>query len=237
MSAAAAPPPPAQPNLCPPFPNPQPFSIPLPFGGTLTSIVDPSKGPPTDCTLAHSLMLQVMPMLSGLTCMLNVLNVIKAIENCVQAKPIPFAEGVPDLLTAIGKLTNCFGFFNPADILAMIKAILLMVLSYLNCMLTAMESILKLKAGIAVSSEGGTPLLLQTLNCSSDNADIAMSSMMSSMGAIQPLMDLINMIGQIVGLSITMPSLSLSVTSGQDPLEPIRDFVSTLQEIAQAIPG
>ena len=236
MSSAATPPPPTHPDLCPPFPNYQPFSIPLPFGGTLTSIVDPSKGPPTDCTLAYSLMLQVMPMLSGLTCMLNVLNVIQAIKNSFTAFP-PIVGGIPDMLKAIAKLEKCFGFFDPTQILAMIKQILLMVLAYLNCMLTAMESILHLKVGIAIGSEGGTPLLISTLNCSSNNADIAMASMMSSMGSIQPLMDLINMVGQIVGLSITMPSLSLSVTSGQDPLQPIRDFVSTLQEIVQAIPG
>jgi hypothetical protein len=231
------PPPPPKKTLCSPFPNFQPFTVPLPFGGTLTSIIDPSKGPPTDCALAHSLMLQLMPMLSGLTCILNLLNVVAALKKSFTAVP-PIVGGIPDILTAIAKLESCFGFFDPLAILRMIKAILEMVLSYLDCMLTAMESILKLKVGIGISSEGGTPLLLQTLSCSSNNADIAMSSMMASMGAVQPLMDLINMIGTIVGLNITMPSLSLSVTGpGEDPLQPIRDFVSTLQEIVQSIPG
>jgi len=237
MADLDGPAPPPQKPLCSPFPNYPPFSIPLPFGGTLTSIVDPSKGPPTDCTLAHSLMLQVMPMLSGLTCILRILNVISALEKALNATP-PIIGGIGDLLGAIAKLKDCFGFFDPTNILAMIKQILLMVLAYLNCMLQAMESILKLKVGIAISGEGGTPLLIQTLNCSSSNADIAMNSMMSSMAAIQPLMDLINMIGGIVGLSITMPSLSLSVTGpGEDPLQPIRDFVTTLQEVVNSIPG
>jgi hypothetical protein len=237
MSSTAVPQPPPQKTLCSPFPNFEPFSVPLPFGGILTSIVDPSKGPPTDCTLAHSLMLQIMPMLSGLTCILRILNVIKAIEGAATATP-PILGGVDDILKAIGKMKDCFGFFNPENILAMIKAILQMLLAYLNCMLTAMESLLNLKAQIGISGEGGTPLLLNTLQCSSNNADIAMSSMMSSMGAVQPLMDLVSMVASIVELNISMPSLSISATSpGQDPLQPIRDFVTTLQEVVQAIPA
>jgi hypothetical protein len=233
--APNGPAPPPKKTLCSPFPNFEPFTIPLPFGGELKSIVDPSKGPPTDCTLAHSLMLQVMPMLSGLTCVLNILNVIAALKKSFDATP-PIVGGIPDLLKAIAKLEKCFGFFDPTQILAMIKAILLMVLSYLNCMLTAMDSILKLKVGIGIGGEGATPLLLGTLKCSNDNADIAMNSMMSSMGSIKPLMDLVSMVGEIAGVSIELPSLSLSVAPGEDPLQPIRDFVTTLQQVVDAIP-
>ena len=50
------------------------FSISLPFGGQLTSVIDLSKGPPTDCTLIHGLMLQLGPALAGMQCILKLRN-------------------------------------------------------------------------------------------------------------------------------------------------------------------
>jgi hypothetical protein len=55
------------PTPCVPFPKAKPLEIALPFGGALSSITDVSQGPPTDCALVHSLMLQLAPMLASMT--------------------------------------------------------------------------------------------------------------------------------------------------------------------------
>jgi len=222
-------------KLCSPLPKFDPITIPLPFGGVLTSITDPSKGPPTDCTLVHSLMLQIMPMLAGLTCLLRVLNVISAIEKSTKATP-PIVGGVPDILDAIAKMKSCFGFFDPTNILAMIKAILRMILGYLGCLINAFESIRNFKVGIDLNAEGGTPVLINTLDCANNNADTSLASMLAALGAIQPLMDLLDMIGGIVGQDLGLPKLS-AFQGGDDPLQPLIDFRDTLQEITDKIPG
>lgn len=234
MSAPAIPAKPQKKTPCSPLPNFGAFSIPLPFGGELKSLVDPSKGPPTDCTLAHSLILQVMPMLSGLTCILKILNVISALEATANSG---FMK-VGDLLTAIGGLKSCFGFFDFTLMVAMIKAILQLILAYIGCLIQGVESIRKLKIGIDLNAEGGTPLLIKTLNCSSDNADTSMASLMSAMAAIEPLMKLVDMVAKIAKIDLggELPKLNAS-QGGDDPLQPIIDFHDTLQEIVDKLPG
>src|SRR4051812_24764303 len=69
---------------CIELPNPKPLKISLPFGTDLKSVIDISKGPPSDCTLIHGLMLQLTPALAGLECVLKVLAVIGALAKVKQ---------------------------------------------------------------------------------------------------------------------------------------------------------
>jgi len=234
-SAPATPPPKKKKKLCVDFPNNRPFSIPLPFGGELRSIVDPSHGPPTDCTLAHSLMIQIMPMLAGLACFLKVLKVIGMLEKAVKATP-PFVSGVPDLLAAIADLKGCFGFLDPTEILKMIKAILQLILAYIGCFIDGFESIRNFQVGIDFASSNGTPLVLGSISCAKKNADTSMASLMDALSAIQPLMDLIDMVGGVAGVSLGLPKLQLGGAGGDDPLQPVIDFRDTLQEVVDKIP-
>jgi hypothetical protein len=236
MSTAPSSPPPKK-KFCVDFPNNRPFSIPLPFGGELRSIVDPSHGPPTDCTLAHSLMLQIMPMMAGLACFLKVLKVIQVLEKAIQTKPIPIAPMVPDLLQAIGDLKGCFNLIDPTAILSMIKAILKLILAYIGCFIDGFESIRNFQVGIDLAATNGTPLVLGSLSCAKKNADTSLASLMDAMSGVQPLMDLIDLVAGVVGKDLGLPKLQLGGGGGQDPLQPIIDFRDALQEIVDKIPG
>ena len=177
----------------------------------MKSITDLSKGPPSDCAIVHSMMLQLMPMLSGFACMLKILNVVSALEEALNATP-PLATGVPKILHAIDDLKNCIPPLSAPAWLEMIKAILQMILSFLECLIQAFESIRHFKIGVDLNAEGGTPLLLNTLDCAKGNADTSLASLLSAIEPIMPLLNFLAPIGKIVNVDLS--GLSLSGTQG-----------------------
>jgi hypothetical protein len=227
--------PPQKPKPCSVIPHLPPITIPTPFGIDLASVADPSKGPPTDCTLAHSLILQLTPMLAGFTCVLKILGVVAAIKNALSATP-PLLGGLGDLAKAIEKASDCLGLVNPVPWIGMIKGILQLILAYITCLIQGFESIRNMKVGIDLNAEGGTPVLLNTLDCAKNNADTSLASLMSAMAPITPLMQLIDLITGIVGIQIgALPQLSLG--TGPDPLAPVIQFRDSLAEIVDSLPG
>jgi hypothetical protein len=226
--------PPKKPQGCSVIPKPTTLSIPVPFASEIKAITDPSKGPPNDCAIVHSLMLQLMPMLSGFGCILKILKVFDELKKAVTSVP-PLAS-VGDLLTAIADLAECYPPLSVAKWVEMIKAILKMILAYIECLIQGFESIRNFKAGVDLNAEGGTPLLLNTLDCAKGNADTSLASLMSAMEPIQPLLDLISPITSLIGIDLSNLSLSGSSSSGSDPIQPIKDFHDALAEIVDAIP-
>lgn len=225
---------------CIELPNAEPLKISLPFGGELRSMINLADGPPSDCAVAQSLMIQITPMLASMTCLLNVLKVIDALKKAVSSVPPDFAG----LIDAIDGMTDCLGIvLGPIPICAMVKDILLLIIAYLNCMIQAVESILNFSIGIDLNAAQGNPLLLTQLECAQKNGEIAMAGLMNSMGGLEPLFELINTALSIVGedpigvpdLSAETPSLA-DLADGADPLEPVKTIVSTLQTIAEALP-
>jgi hypothetical protein len=235
MATATVISPPKKPDPCSVIPKLDPISIPTPFGIELKSIVDPSKGPPSDCALAHSLMLQLTPMLAGFSCILKILNVVGSLEKFAKS-PL---TGAGDLLAALGKMSDCIGLINPAPWLGMIKGILQMVLAYIGCLIQGYESIRHFKAGIDLDSDSGTPVLINTLKCASQNGDTSLASLMSALGPVQPLLQMLDLIGSVIGMNLGLPSLDnlgSSGSSGSDPLQPVIDLHDKLQEIVDALP-
>ena len=226
--------PPKKPKVCSVIPTGTPITIPMPFGIDVKAITDMSKGPPNDCAIVHSMMLQLMPMLSGFACILKILNVITAIEEGLSAKPIPLVPVVPKILSAISELKNCIPPLSAPAWLEMIKGILQLILSFLGCLIQAFESIRNFKIGVDLNAEGGTPLLLNTLDCAKGNGDTSLASLLSAMGPIQPLLGFLSPIAKLVGIDLS--GLSLGGSSGGDPLQPVIDFHDKLAEIVNSIP-
>jgi hypothetical protein len=226
---------PKKPKGCSVIPHPSPITIPTPFGIELKTITDLSKGIPNDCSIVHSLMLQLTPMLAGFSCVLKILGVLGKLSDFAK-NPLGNAGG---LLKALGDASDCIGLpINPKPWLDMIKAILQVILAFIGCLIQGFESIRNFKAGIDLDAEGGTPLLLNTLDCAKGNGDTSLASLLSAMEAIQPLMSIIQTITGIVpGLSdiVKLPTLSLT-SGGDDPLQPIIEFHDALAELVDAIP-
>lgn len=232
--------PPKKPKGCSVIHAGTPITIPVPFGAELKAITDPSKGPPSDCAIVHSLMLQLMPMLSGFACILKILNVLTAIKKVFKSSP-PFIDpgavfGKDGLLDSIAKLSDCIPMVNPAPWLHMIKAILQMILSYIGCLIQGFESIRNFKVGIDLNAEGGTPLLLNTLDCAKGNGDTSLASLMSAMEPVMSLLTVLSPITSLAGIDLSSMSFS-GGAGGGDPLQPIIDFHDQLAQIVDSIPG
>jgi hypothetical protein len=208
--------------------NPKKFAIPLPFGAQLKPIIDMSKGAPTDCELAHNLILQITPMLAGMECLLRVLKVVKALEATAKSG---FTKA-GDLLDAIGDMAECFLMLTPAGIGKLIAAILRMIIHYLECFIEAFMSIYNFQAGIDLASATGNPVLLNSMKCAQQNGQKSMDALMGSMEGVQPLLEIVELFGSIGGLDIKTPSLA-DIAKEEDPLKAIEKLRDTLEELAQ----
>jgi hypothetical protein len=234
---------------CVEVPKPDPLKISLPFGGEFKAMVDPSMGPPTDCSLAHSLMLQLTPMLGSMACLLKVLNVIAAMKKFFE-EPTPnkIPGNAVAVADAIGQMTGCLDIvLGPIPIACMVVDILKMILAYINCMIEAVESLLNFQLSIDLNAANGNPVLLESLICAQNNANASMAGMNQGMQGIQPLIQLVNMCLTIVGQpEIELPDMSASTPTpaelleGADPLEPIkavRDVLQTAIDVLSKVCG
>jgi hypothetical protein len=231
---------------CVPFPQAKTIAIPLPFGSELRSITDISKGPPTDCALAHSLMLQLSPMLASMQCLLKILKVFAVLKEILDsANPVTLVDGLLGKLPpALADLLGCFLIFDPCELSKMIAGILRMILAYIGCLIEAFESIWNLQLSYDLTGAQGNPVVLASLNCAKDNAEASMTSLAEAMQAIEPLLTAVGGLLELVGLpplelpplSGATPTLGGALAPGEDPLKPVKTLRDTLQAAHDALP-
>jgi hypothetical protein len=217
-------------------------SVNLLMGIQLQAIADFSQGPPTNCALLTSLMVQLTPTLAGFTCIFKLLAVVGALQQALGGltKVPPDFSGIPKVLSAIGEMTECLDILiPPLGLFLMIKDILLLIIEYLKCFLDAIKSILDFQVGIDLSVAQGNPDLLASLQCASGNADAAMAQLMLAVGPIGPLFSLVQTFIGFAGLSIQLPSLS-AITGASNVVEAVNQMdamLAEMQQIVAAIPG
>lgn len=220
---------------------PQIPKIPLLGGAELRAFIDSSLGPPSDCRLTFNLLIQIAPYLGNLACFIKLMNVIAKLKDFVTAVPDPakLANAVPDLLKAIEDVTKCIPIFAPLDILAMIKAILLLILSFLRCLVQQIQSVLKFQATLDLSGAGDNDALQGILECAKKNADTTMDNVQKSIEPLQPIFQMISILADIAGQPIELPDMS-AISAGVDAsatLQPLMDTITGLEAIVEAIPG
>lgn len=207
------------------------------MGIQLQAIADLSKGPPTDCALLHNLMVQLMPTLAGLNCIIKILGVIGALEKMLTGllKPIPDFSGVGGVLTAIGQMSECLSIvLGPAAVFQTLKDILSLIISFLLCFVQAMESILNFQADIDLNAAQGNPALLQSLQCASDNAQASMQGMMMALAPIEPLFAMVQPLIELSQLPIQLPSLG-QVTGAQNIEQGLEQLSAVLTQMKQIV--
>jgi hypothetical protein len=214
---------------CVEIPQARPFQIRLPFGGALQSFANFADGPPTDCALIHSLILQLMPTLGGMTCFLNVLSVIRALKDFASS-PDPLGS-LGELVTAINKMLGCFNVFT--NIPSMIGDILRVIIAYLRCFIHAVESILEFQAGIDLNAARGNPVMLASLSCAQKNASTSLAQLMQALSVIEPLMEALKPIMQLGPIQVTLPSFK-DVSAAEDLDTALKNLDKVLLELQQA---
>lgn len=232
---------------CIEFPRGKPLKITLPFGTELRAVADLSKGPPSDCTLIHSLILQLMPAIGGLECFLKVLKVITALKNIS-------VETLPDIASAAADLGKCLNF--AANISCMIVDIIKLIIAYLKCIIQAAESLLRFQAGLDFSAADGNPVLLASLDCSQRNATASMTQLKDALAVIGPLFALLQPLTDMAAGPLPDPAkdalkiipdalaalgkivdgpLVANVPGSEGPLQTLSDLRATLADIQRTL--
>ncbi len=218
---------------CLPIPAVKIPKISLPMGIELQAIADISR-PPSNCALIHNLMVQLMPTLAGFNCILKILNVIGALEQFVQ-NPLK----VTGVLDAIHDMKDCLDVvLGPFAVIETIKDILLLIIAYLKCFVDAVKSILNFQAGIDLNAAQGNPVLLASLTCASDNAQVSLQQMLQALGPIEPLFKMIQPLIKISQLPITLPPIGelAGATDVTQAVNQLDAMLGQLQQIVEQIP-
>ena len=207
-------------------------SIQLPFGIEMQALADFSKGPPSQCAMLSSLMVQLTPAMAAMSPLLKILNVFSALKDFLPAD----VTKLPALLDALAEV---IAMLDPLPFVAAVKSILLLVIAYLNCFIQTMMGLLEFQASIDLSLAAGNPALQASLQCASNNATVSMQQMMQSLGPLGPIMELIKPFMSIAGLSFALPSFS-DLQGAQDieqTLQTLSGMLTDLQQVLEAIPA
>jgi hypothetical protein len=237
---------------CIELPDLPPMNITLPFGVQLNAVADFSKGPPSNCTLIQSLMVQLSPALAGMACIFKMLKVFLELSKITNPLNVP--SGIVNVAKAATELAECFLF--PAQIVCMIVGILKMIISFLLCIIEAVESLLNFRLGIDFSLTAGNPTLLATLTCAQNNADASSAQLRQALLLIEPLLIAIQPIlsmapsvpGPINDVIKAIPnaiasiraaldggSVSVAVPGAEGPLQVLQTIRADLSEFQAAL--
>jgi hypothetical protein len=201
-------------------------SVTLPFGIEMQGFADFSKGPPTQCAMLSSLMVQIMPALAAFSPIMKIIGILGTVKALVGPPPDPGAF--------VSKLQEVLDLIDPAPMISAVKSILLLVITYLNCFIQAMESVLEMQASIDMSIAVGNPDLQASLQCASNNASVSMQQLMQSLGPVGPLLDLMQPFMSIAGISFALPSLS-SLQGAEDIEQTLKTLSTTLTNLQQVL--
>jgi hypothetical protein len=213
-------------------------------GVDLKAFVDIAAGPATDCKLTFNLMIQLAPLLASMACLFKILNVISKIEEFATATTkIPdlskVLEAVPNLVKAIDELKGCIPVFAVPQLFIMLKMILELVLRFLSCFLSQLNSILEFRASLDFDGAEGNPVLTEALTCAGKTADAAQVNLLKALEPLVPVMNIAGMVGGVAGLSLQLPEFG-SMSAGTDAsatIGSVQSAIDSLQAAIDSIPG
>jgi len=214
-------------------------------GVDLQAFVDIAAGPPTDCKLTLNLMVQLAPLLASMACLFKILDVISKIKDFAEgAKDLDVTKlgaAVPKLIDAITKLEGCIPALQIPRLVLMLKGMLQLVVRFLSCFLTQLDSLIQFRASLDFAAADGNPVLKEALTCAQNNADAAQANLLKSLEPLKPLMDVVGMVGGVAGVSLDLPDLSsMSAPAGGDltaTISSIKQAVQALQDVVDGLPG
>lgn len=227
---------------CPEFPEVSAdLKVKLPFG-ELKAFRDFSQGLPTDCSMTFNLLLQIQPLLASMACLLKILNVIGKLKGFFDAGPNPFdmAKKAGEVAGAISAMTDCLPPLLFPNLVITIKYILQIIINFLLCLISQLEAVISFQAGLDFKAAEGNPALTAALKCAQANAQRSAEHLAASVDPIKPLLEMVGLIGGIVGQDIAIPPLSDAFQPGADLAEGIqklKDSVGQLKQIVDSIPG
>jgi hypothetical protein len=213
-------------------------------GVDLKGFVDIAAGPPTDCKVTFNLMIQLAPLLASMACLFKILDVISKLKDFATATTdLPnvskVLEAVPKLVDSIAKLEGCIPPLQLPRLALMLKGMLQLVISFLSCFLTQLDSLIEFRASLDFAAADGNPVLRESLMCADANVDAAQVNLLKSLEPLVPLMDVVGMVGGVAGIPVDIPDFAAMSAGGDvhESIGSVRQAIDTLQAVADGIPG
>lgn len=220
-------------------PPPPKFSLCLPFGGAMQSIVDVTAKIPDDCAVTFSILLQLPPLMASLGCFIKLLGLAKPLLELVQAlpglNPGKIAAAVPDLVTALVDIVSCFtGLIT--NIPKFIRDLLHLIAKLLKCLGGLLNSIAKLMSGIQLSittaNATGNKALLAQAQCAQANAAAQAQAALGSVDVIQLLLTLAQ---PLLGLMPGAPTIAIPTFGSATDAESLETTANTMLSVGASL--
>jgi hypothetical protein len=224
-------------------PPPQTMKISLPGGGTLTALQDLGKAVPTDCSLTFSLMLQIMPMMASMECVLKVLKLLKPLTDAVTSPP-PTPKLIKEIVKAVQDLAPCFLMVTPAGMIPFVRDVLCLILALLRCLIGQLRTISGLLGGLTIqiadAEKAGNRALAESLKCAQENGLLEMQHVMNGFGPVSVILELMGPFMSIAGVgAIKLPAMgdASSAAALDKTLATLQQTVDTIQSVVDALGG
>lgn len=188
------------------------------------------------------LLAQVNTALAPLTPFLNVLDVLKALVDCVSAipdslgpppDPTAISNCIPGLLEALEKLAE---LFPPLSLFKLVKSILLAIIAFLvglrNKIAAFVDQLERIAAAATAAAALGNVRLQAVVDCATGNLDVQLQNLNASVAPLNRLIGLVNTILELAGL----PCIPTLADLGDFLTDPLDTLIEILQTIADAIP-
>lgn len=227
--------------------GPGEFCITFPGGATLCAGLSIERGDASE--ILKGLLMQINGALLPLVPFFNVLDVVKAVGDCIQAipdcigptpTPEPILKCIPKLVQSLEKLLQLLPQYT---IPVLIKGILNVIIASLIALRQKLSAMLKQVARIAAAAVkaatlgGGIGLELQAaIDCAQSNLDAQLENENASLMPLNRLIGLLNVLLKLAGLPC-VPTLGGLGALTEDVLLPLDAAIRLLQQIAAAIPA
>jgi hypothetical protein len=229
------------------LPKPSKMSIHLPNGMELPAFTDISKGAPTDCSLAFSLILQLAPFLASIECLLKVLALLKPLVDIIGAltslpPKVPSASTVTDFAKAGVEVVQCFTemLIPAAGLFSFVKSVLILILSFLKCFETGLSSVVNSLLSISVQMDqaAGNDELQRVLKCAQDNVMTSADHLQGSMAPVFNILGLVKPLLDLAQIKVAIPTIApgADLDGLKKAVAALHDVVTVLEEIVTAPP-
>lgn len=225
------------------LPKPKKLKVTLPSGAALTSLANIGQNVPNDCSLTFSLMMQVMPMMASMECVLKILKLLKPLSEAVTSPP-PTPKLIKDIAQAVEELAPCLLMLTPAGMIPFVRDVLCLILKVLNCLIGQLKTIGNLLGGLAITLKdaraSNNTELAATVECAQQNAMTAMGHLMQGLGPIEAIMELAAPFMSIAGVAeIKLPAIgsAADVEGLNRVVGQLGGVVETVQQIVDSLGG
>jgi len=172
------------------------LKIRLPTGGTLVAPIDPTQELPSDCSRVFGLLPLAATYLASTQCLLKMIELVGPLTDVltVLARTPELAAGAAKFLREAQALAPCELATNAASAAPFVRDVLCAVLRAVNCIVGQLKNLVAVMTSLASQLEAakaaGNADLVRALETAQKNAAVRTASVLSSIEAVQSVLDL-----------------------------------------------